>query len=275
MKIGFIGAGNMAEAIIKGIIKSRISRTSEIYASDINQDRLKYIKKLTGINVFNDNLKVIKNSDIIILCVKPQNIDNVLSELKNKIDKRKKIISIAAGISLSRLQIGLGKNISIIRVMPNTPALIGEGMSCISHGRYTSKKDIKIASGIFSSLGKVILIKEKLMDAVTAISGSGPAYFYLFIEALINAGIKLGLPYNVAVELVNQTAFGSIKMVINTKEEPANLREKVTSKGGTTEAALKIFAEKEFEKIVEDAVQKAFLRSKELSKGGKNDEIRK
>lgn len=265
----------MAEAIIRGIKNAKIVKPSSIYASDVNPDRLKYIKKLTGINIFNDNLKVVENSDIIILCVKPQNIDNALSELKDEIDKRKKIISIAAGISLSRLQKGLGKNISIIRVMPNTPALIGFGMSCISPGKYASKKDIENALKIFKSIGKVILVKEEFMDAVTAISGSGPAYFYLFIESLINAGIKIGLPDDLSNELVKQTALGSINMVLKTKENIKRLREKVTSKGGTTEAALKYLSKKRFEKIIVDAIKKAFLRSKELSKGGKNDEIRK
>lgn len=265
MKIGFIGAGNMAEAIIKGVIKAKIIKQSSIYASDINLDRLKYIKRQTNINVFDNNKKVVKNSQIIILCVKPQNINEVLYELKDRINKNKKIISIAAGISLSRLQKRLGKNISIIRVMPNTPALIGFGMSCISHGKYATEKDIENVLNIFKSIGKVILIKEELMDAVTAISGSGPAYFYLFIESLINSGVKLGLSYDISNELVKQTAYGSINMILKTKEEINKLKEKVTSKGGTTEAALKIFAEKEFEKIVEDAVQKAFLRSKLIS----------
>ena len=264
-KIGFIGIGNMGQAIINGLFVSKLMTKNNIIAYDCDSKKRSIVWK-EGIKIAKNNKDLIAMADIIILAVKPQIIGNVLSEIKMEIKKSQTIISIAAGITTTHIENLLDNKIPVIRVMPNTPALIQEGVTAICRGKFAIARDEKIAEKIFSSMGKTIKIKEFLMDAVTGLSGSGPAYIFLIIEALIKAGRQVGLSKSDAEILTKQTLLGAAKMVIETGEDAAVLRRKVTSPGGTTEAALKYLNKEKVAQILIEAVKVAAKRSKELGK---------
>jgi pyrroline-5-carboxylate reductase len=256
-KIAVIGTGNMGKAIINGL-----KNKYKIIASDIDKEKLNKIHAITVC----DNCSAIGKSDIVLLAIKPQNMDSVLREIRNTVSQKQLVVSIAAGVNTKKIEMKLG-NVPVVRVMPNTPSLVGMGMSVLCGGRYANKKHVKEAERIFSSIGKTMIIKnEQLMNAVTATSGSGPAYIYLFIESLIRAGTRLGLKKEIAEKLVLQTVKGSIELLLQSKKTPEELRKQVTSPGGTTEAALKVFEKRVFHDIVHLAVLSAHDRSKELSK---------
>ncbi|MFH0763761.1 MAG: pyrroline-5-carboxylate reductase [Candidatus Omnitrophota bacterium] len=266
-KIGIIGCGNMGEAIL-----SRLSgipeKSTSIMAGELDSARRDYIRNKYKIIVEIDNNAIVKYSDVIILAVKPKDFDNILkNEICCGVSKKKLLVSIAAGITTKYIESIVGKDIPVVRVMPNMPAIIGEGISCVAPGSAATRDDIKLAKEIFSAIGDVVEVDEKHIDAVTAISGSGPAYFFYLIEALIEAAEKLGLDEKTAKKLVLKTAVGSAKLLEALKEEPRELRKRVTSKGGTTEAALKVFEKKIVKSIIHDAVQAAHKRSKELTGG--------
>ncbi|PIU83207.1 MAG: pyrroline-5-carboxylate reductase [Elusimicrobia bacterium CG06_land_8_20_14_3_00_38_11] len=263
-KIGFIGAGNMAEAIISGIIKSGILARN-IFTSDINSARLKFISQKYGVKTLGGNPAVVKRADIIFLAVKPYQIEEVLREISDYAKQTQLIISIAAGIKTQKIEKYL-KKVSVNRVMPNTPALIGEGTIAICRGRYATASDIKIAKKLLSSCGIVIDVIEKDMHSVTAVSGSGPAYIFYIAEIMRNTAEKLGIQKDVAKKLVHQTLLGASKMLILSDDEPENLRQKVTSKGGTTEAAFKVLMKEKFGKIFEKAIFAAMKKSKKMSR---------
>jgi len=265
VRIGFIGAGNMAEAIISAIIKSGIP-SGRIIASDVNSKRLNYIRKKYKIKSSLDNSDTVKSSDVIFLAVKPFQVKEVLEKIKDYFNGQKLVVSIAAGIKTSKIEKYLKKT-AVIRVMPNTAALIGEGAIALSAGKRANKADIKLAEKLLSSCGTVVTVKEKDMDAVTAVSGSGPAYVFYVTEIMGKTAEKMGLSKETAKKLVNQTLLGASKMLIATGECPDILRQKVTSKGGTTEAAFKVLSNKKFADIFESAIFSAMKKSKELSNG--------
>lgn len=267
MKIGFIGAGNMAEAIINGIISTGTFSNSNIFVSDIFAERLDYMQQSYGIKTLQDNNELVKSCDTIVLAVKPQSVDIALESISGCIDKSQLFISIVAGIPVMRFTDTFG-NIPVIRVMPNTPSLVG----CGAAGLYANKKAknmLETAMNIFSAIGEAVIVKtEDNIDAVTALSGSGPAYYFLLMEEMIKAGIELGLDEQTAKKLTLQTALGAAKLATNADkngESPEQLRKKVTSPGGTTEAAIRVFNEDQFGAIVVLAMEKAKERSKELS----------
>ncbi|MCX7913701.1 MAG: pyrroline-5-carboxylate reductase [Thermodesulfovibrionales bacterium] len=262
--IGFIGGGNMAEAIVKGMLQSSRYKKEDIVVSEPRDERRKYLKETFQIKTTSDNRQVVKEAPIIVLAVKPQNMDEVLREISVEIDDTKTIVSIAAGISLSYLKEKL-KTSKLIRVMPNTPALVQEGMSVISLYSCLPMELVAPVRDIFMSIGKVIHLPEEKMDAVTALSGSGPAFIAYFLECLINAGEKLGLTYENSSELTIQTLIGTSRLL----EEGISLqkiREMVTSPGGTTAAGLLTFQKMNFQNIITEALQSAFNRSKELGR---------
>jgi pyrroline-5-carboxylate reductase len=266
-KLGFIGGGNMAEALIKGVISAGVFGKSDISVSDISKERLEYLKKEYLIGVFSDNSQLAGESDILILSVKPQNINDVLGEIKGSIKNGAVIVSIAAGIKTEKITSILG-DVPVIRVMPNTPALVGAGMS----GLFANKQAgdfVGQVKNILDAVGESVIIEnEDMMDAVTAISGSGPAYFFLLIEELIKAGKTAGLDEETASVLAIQTAKGAAILAEKASEKsetPGNLRKKVTSPGGTTEAALREFAKGQFSQLVSKAVMSAVARGRELS----------
>ena len=266
-KIGIIGCGNMGEAIFSRLAAT-MDKSTMLMASEMDAARRDYIQKKYGIIVQIDNNYLVKNSDVIILAVKPKDFDNVLHrEVCCGVSKNKLLISIAAGIRIKYIEGIVGKDISVVRAMPNMPAVIGEAISVISRGKAAGDEDMKITREIFSAIGDVIEVDEKFMDSVTAVSGSGPAYFFYMIESLIEGAQALGLDKDTARRLVLKTALGSFKLLDSFKEDPGVLIKKVASKGGTTEAALKVFKSKKVNNIIKDALKKAAKRSKELSKG--------
>jgi len=259
--IGFIGGGNMAEAMIKGIVQTV---GKDIMVSEPRDDRRMYLEKTYSIKSTSDNKEVVKNSHIIVLAVKPQNMDDVTAEIGDSISDDKIIISIAAGITLSYLSARI-KTSKIIRVMPNTPALVQEGMSVLTLCECIHDKEMSLVRNIFMSIGRVLVLPEKYMDAVTALSGSGPAFIALFVESMIDAGIIVGLSNDNATELAIQTLIGTAKL-LETGMPPDKLRVMVTSPGGTTEAGLKVFEERGLKNIVAAVIKAAADRSKKLGR---------
>ena len=259
-RIGIIGGGNMGEAIIAGSFKKYFIRVSE---QDIV--RQKYLKKSYQLHC--DDLRTLaKSSEVIILAVKPQDIEGVLKELKNYLTKDKLVISIAAGITTAYIEGLLGGKIRVIRTMPNLPAVIGQATTVICKGRLATQSDVGLAVKIFNNIGKTFLLNEDLIDVVTAVSGSGPAYVFLFMEYLIEAAKSLGLNEGLAGTIVKNTFLGSINLLIQRNENPALLRAKVTSKGGTTQAALDVFYRNKLKQIFLKALRAAKQRAQQLSR---------
>jgi pyrroline-5-carboxylate reductase len=266
-KIGIIGCGNMGEALLSKLAKT-LEKSVSLMVSELDAKRRAAIQDKYKIIVEIDNNLLVKYCDIIILAVKPQSLEDVLrQEVCCGVTESKILISIAAGVTTKHIETVVGKDVPVIRAMPNMPAKIGEAVTAICAGTSASTADMKIAKDIFATIGDVVVVDEKLMDAVTAVSGSGPAYFFYFIEALARAGEGLGLDVKTAEELAIKTAIGSAELLEQMKEHPADLRKRVTSKGGTTEAALKVLDDRKMMDVIEAAVAAACRRSKELSKG--------
>lgn len=262
--IGFIGGGNMAEALIKGTRGEGHGAREEILVSEPNNERREYLKHAYGVRTTPFNAEVASSCSIIILAVKPQHMEAVLNEIAAVIDNTKTVVSIAAGITLSYLQSKL-KTDKIIRVMPNTPALVQEGMSVMSLCECFSGAEINSVRTILMSVGRVMTLPERLMDAVTAMSGSGPAFVALFLEAMIDAGEKMGLSRDDATKLAVQTAVGTAKL-LDAGMSPEKLRQMVTSPGGTTAAGLKVFEDRGLRPMVADSLLAAKNRAEELGK---------
>jgi pyrroline-5-carboxylate reductase len=266
-KITIIGGGKMGSIIAQGLIDQKISSRKDIVITDIDAARLDFLRSSMKIKVYPNNENAAKNADIIILAVKPQNMAATLQEIKTAINKSQVVISIAAGITTSFIEKSLIKGVRVVRVMPNTPALVGKGTAAVAGGRYAKANDVNLTRAIFDAVGISVETNEKLMDAVTGLSGSGPAYFFLIIEALIEAGLKTGLSRSLAKQLAANTMLGAAHLCLHSDKEPAQLREMVTSPGGTTAAGLKVMEERNIREIITSAVQAATNRSKELAKG--------
>jgi pyrroline-5-carboxylate reductase len=269
-KLGFIGGGNMTEALLKGLLASSSVGPKDILVSDLLSDRLEYLNKEYKVKITDDSRKLVQKSDILILAVKPQVVGKVLESISDVVDKHKIIISVAAGISINFIEDILdreGKNkISVIRTMPNTPALVQEGATAICGGGHSSKLDIKIAHHIFKAIGQTVAIEETHMDAVTGLSGSGPAYIFMIIEALSDAGVKVGLSREVSNILTIQTILGSAKLARDGGKHPGELKDMVTSPGGTTISGLHMLEEGGVRTALMNAVESATQRSRELGK---------
>jgi len=259
--IGFIGGGNMAEALIKGMTSQGMK---DIFVSEPREERRLDLERSYGVKTTGSNGAVVAECDIVILAVKPQNIDSVLDEISDAVTDMKTVVSIAAGVTLSYLESKV-KTKKLIRVMPNTPALVQEGMSVISLCGCFHGKEVDIVKSMLLSIGKVLTLPEGLMNAVTALSGSGPAFVALFTEAMIASGEKMGLSRRDASELAVQTLLGTASL-LDTGMSPEKLRNMVTSPGGTTEAGLRVFVEKGLNVIVADALDAARKRADELGR---------
>lgn len=266
-KMAFIGGGNMAEALIKGIIASGAAIPDRITVTDVSEDRLRHLSEAYGVTSQRSNAGAAAAADIIVLCVKPQVMDRVLAELAPDVDSTKLVISIAAGISIERIGNILTHGPRVIRVMPNTPALVLAGASAIAAGSNATEADVSAAKELFGSVGRAVVLDEKLMDAVTGLSGCGPAYMFLIADALSDAGVKEGLPRQLALELAAQTMLGAARMILETKEHPGQLRDMVTSPGGSTIAGLHELEKGRLRATIMNAVGAATARSMEL--GGK------
>lgn len=264
-KIGFIGSGNMGEAMISGLIDSGASEPANIMCSDVREDALKEIETRFGVSTSTSNFEVADSADIIILAIKPQIMVPVLQEIKDCLDMSKIIISIAAGVPLAAIEACLNKDLRLIRVMPNVAVSVREGAAAVAAGEHTLQEDIDLAMEIFNSLGKSIFLKENnLMDAITGLSGSGPAYIFMVVDALADAGVKVGLSRPDALLLASQTILGAAKMLIETNEHPGSLKDSVTSPGGTAIAGLHTLEKGGLRTTLINAVEAATQRSVEL-----------
>ncbi|HHZ20351.1 MAG TPA: pyrroline-5-carboxylate reductase [Firmicutes bacterium] len=263
-KVGVIGAGAMGSAIIRGLLRGGY-RPEEILVAEPDEARRRAMTDL-GIAIAPDNAELVRRAAGVVLAVKPQILPEVMAEIGPVFTKNKPLLSIAAGISTSQLESFLPQGIPVVRAMPNTPALVGEGVTALAGGAWAAKEHLDWARELLSPLGKTVLIREELMDAATGLSGSGPAYVFLFIEALIEAGVRAGLPRDIARDLVYPTVLGSVRMAIETGEHPAKLREQVTSPGGTTAAGLVQLEKGALRAVISEAVLAATQRSQELGK---------
>lgn len=265
-KIAFLGGGNMAEALIKGMLAAGVVKSDGMIVNDVSPDRMAYLEKSFGIKAQSSQKDAVTAAGIILLCVKPQIIDAVLAKIEPVIDATKLVISIAAGVTIARIEKVLASGTRVIRVMPNTPALVLSGAAGIAAGKSATVTDIMTAQSIFGAVGRAVVVEEKLMDAVTGLSGSGPAYVFTIIEALSDAGVKQGIPRALSLELAAQTVYGAAKMVLETGEHPGKLRDMVTSPGGTTIEGLHALEKGKLRAVLMNAVEAATLRSKELGK---------
>ncbi len=266
MRFGFIGNGNMGRAIVCGMLDNNIVKAEDITVSDIDADGLKWIKSKYGVNVTTDNKTIAEKSDVLFLCVKPQFLYFVIEEIKDTVLENTIIVSIAAGQSIQLISEAFGKPIKLVRVMPNTPALVGEGMSAISPNENVSESENKIIIDIFNSLGKSSVVNENLMDAVTAVSGSSPAYIFMLIEAMADAAVMGGMSRNQAYTFAAQSVMGSAKLVLETRKHPAELKDMVCSPAGTTIDAVAVLEKKGFRSAVIEAMTGCMNKSKTLGK---------
>jgi pyrroline-5-carboxylate reductase len=274
-RVGFVGIGNMGEALISGLLESHLCQPEQILCSDVQPERLKVIRGRYGVKGTSHNTEVAKQADILILAVKPQIMKPVVEEITTHLALSKLIISIAAGVPLDAIESCAGKELKLIRVMPNICVSVREGVSAIAAGKHVLKEDLMMAKAIFESVGKSLFIEEYLLDAVTGLSGSGPAYIFLIIDALADAGVKVGLSRNDALMMASQTVLGAAKMLIETKEHPGKLKDTVTSPGGTAIAGLHALEVGGMRSTLMNAVEVATQRAKTLGEMIKNSLTRK
>jgi pyrroline-5-carboxylate reductase len=266
-KVGFIGSGNMGEALIKGLVAAGVVPPDAIWASDVRAERLQELERKYGIQVARGNLDVIRAVDVVILAVKPQIMAAVTREIGPALTRRQLVISLAAGVPAATIRAGLGGNVRLIRVMPNTPALVLEGATAIAKADGLEPDDLETAGEIFSAVGRVVMVDEDLIDAVTGLSGSGPAYVALVVESLADGGVRMGLDRQTAMTLATQTVLGAARLLLETGLHPGALKDMVSSPGGTTIAGISALEEGGARATFMKAVERATLRSKELGRG--------
>ena len=266
-RIALIGAGNMTEALVVGMLTAGIAHPDELYATDILPERRAHFQDRYKIKVSGDNVDAVRHGQIIILSVEPQVLDEAFRSVKSVLEGKHLIISVAAGYPISRIMAHLKAEARIVRAMPNTPSSVLAGVTALSFGPRLAEEDQQVARIIFESVGKVVVVEERLMDAVTGLSGSGPAYVYLMIEALADGGVKMGLSRQVAELLAAQTVLGTARMLLESGEHPGQLKDRVASPGGTTIAGIHKLEEGCLRATLIAAVEAATKRSQELGKG--------
>jgi pyrroline-5-carboxylate reductase len=265
--VGFLGSGNMGEAIIKGLLQTGLVPTASIAATDVRADRLQQMAKQYGIRPAASNRELVDEADVVILAVKPQIMSAVLKEIAPSVKRSKLLISVAAGVPVTALRDALGTPARLIRVMPNTPALVLEGVTAIARSEGLDAGDLELAQELFGAVGRVVVLDEGALDAVTGLSGSGPAYVAIVIESLADGGVRMGLDRATAMTLAAQTVLGSARLILETGMHPAQLKDMVSSPGGTTIAGITALEEGGVRRAFIGAVERATLRSREL--GGK------
>jgi len=263
-QIGIIGGGKMGGVLIQGMVSQNILAPADIIVADVDFSRLEELRRSYGVNVTEDSREAAKKAQIVILAVKPQMMDEVLSALAGTITAAKLVISIAAGIPIEFIEKRLKKGVHIIRTMPNTPALVGEGVTALAAGPLVTEGEWTTARQIFDAVGSTVVVKEDVMDAVTGLSGSGPAYGFMIIEALADGGVQMGLSRDVALKLAAQTLLGAAKLVLTGDKHTGQLKDMVTSPGGTTIAGLRALEDGKLRSTLMSAVEAATLRSREL-----------
>lgn len=262
MKLGFIGCGNMASAIMKGIIKNGIATKEEIIGADLSQASIDRVNEDLGVQVTTDNIKVAKEAEILVLSVKPQFYETVIGEIKDFVTENQIIITIAPGKTLAWLDEQFGKQVKIVRTMPNTPALVGEGITAACYNKNVSNEELERVVGILEGFGKCEVVPEHLMDVVTSVSGSSPAYVFMFIEAMADAAVADGMSRAQAYEFAAQAVLGSAKMVLETGKHPGELKDMVCSPGGTTIEAVRVLEEKGMRSAVIEAMKACTKKAK-------------
>lgn len=266
-KIGVIGAGKIGSAIARGVIRAGLAAKENVMASDVSAALRQAATQELGIKTTVDNGELGDFADIIILAVKPQIVDPVAREIAKKLGTSKLLVSVAAGVPLSRIEAGLLPGARVVRVMPNIPCVVGAGAAGFAGGAHANAADLEKVGAILNSFGVGMAVEEKYLDAVTGLSGSGPAYVFLFMEALADGGVQMGLARDVALKLAMQTVYGAAKMALESNKHLGELKDEVTSPGGTTIAGLYAMEQKGFHGTVMDAVVSATKRSQELGKG--------
>ena len=264
--IAVIGAGHMAGALIGGMVHSKLLPARSIIAARRNAEALAELHKKWGVRTSTDNKKAVEGADIVVLAVKPQMAKKVMEELAGAITKDQLVISVMAGITTAAISKALRVDGPVARAMPNTPCLVDAGATAIAAGAHADQKDMARAEAVFASVGLAVILPESALDAVTGLSGSGPVYIYMVIEAMIDGGVKMGIPRAVAAKLAAQTVFGAAKLVLETGKHPAVLKDEVTTPGGTAITAIHVLESKGLRSVLIDAVEAAAKRSNELSK---------
>jgi pyrroline-5-carboxylate reductase len=270
-KIAFLGTGNMAEALVKGLLRSGLAAKEEILCAEPRAARREEIATRYGVTVTDDNRAAVEAAELVVLSVKPQTMDALLEEIAPAIDHKKLVVSIAAGISIAGIARKLGAGVRIVRTMPNTPALVGAGATALARGAHATDADLDEAKRLFEAVGIAHVVEEHHLDAVTGLSGSGPAYVFVAIEALADGGVKVGLARPVALALAAQTVLGSAKLILETGEHPGKLKDQVTSPGGTAIAGIHALEVNGLRAALIAAVEAATKRSHELGEKAKRD----
>ena len=265
IKVGFIGCGKMASAIIKGVLASKYLPVENILASKSNAANIKDKEKELGITITTDNIDVAKNSDVVILATKPNQVREVLAQIKPVLSEGKVLVSIAAGVSTKTIEDIVG-NLSVIRVMPNAGAMVLEGMSGIAKGAFAAENDVSFVKEFLENIGKCVVVPENQIDVVTAISGSGPAFFYIMINEMANAGVKLGMDFDKAMLLAAQTAIGSAKIMMTSDLSPDRLIENISTKGGCTEVGVEYMKSQNAYEMIQQTIIKTAEKANALGK---------
>jgi pyrroline-5-carboxylate reductase len=266
-RVGFVGGGNMGEALIRGLLGTNLLTPDLLAATDVRAERTAQLTKQFGIIAHSDNARLVREADVVILAVKPQIMAGVLGEIAAAVTARHLLISIAAGVATATIRTALGKDARIIRVMPNTPALVLQGAAAVAKGKGLGPDDLAIAEEIFGAVGRVVVLDEELMDAVTGLSGSGPAYVAIVVESLADGGVKMGLDRATAMTLATQTVLGTAQLLLETGMHPGSLKDMVSSPGGTTIAGISALEEGGIRATFIRAVERATQRSRELGRG--------
>ena len=263
-KLTLVGAGKIGEALLSGILSSQLVPVSSVVAADADQTRADYIGEKYGVKAYTNNRQAVAGADLVLLCVMPQRVRDVLREIRKTVRKKALVISVAASVRTALIEQELDRGVRVIRAMPNTPCLIRQGMSALCRGKHASDEDLKMAQAIFGSMGRTVVVDERHMDTITGLSASGPAYVYLIIESLAEAGVKLGLPRELSTELSAQTLLGASALVLHTGEHPAKLKDVVTTPAGCTIDGLLELEEGGLRVTLIKAVVRAAERAKEL-----------
>lgn len=263
-QLGVIGAGNMGEALLRGVLHGGLINADRVLASARTEGRLRELRDRLHVRTTLDNAAVVDASDVVVLAVKPQVMPEVLGPLRGRFRANQIVLSVAAGITTGTIEEAIGVSAAVLRAMPNTPALVGEGASAYCRGRWATAEHALVTQAILDSVGMAVEVDEALMDPVTAVSGTGPAYIFYTLEAMIGGAVALGIPDELARRLVKQTVLGAARLVMDAGEEPDQLRARVTSKGGTTEAAITHLGENGYTTLVQAAIGAACRRANEL-----------
>jgi pyrroline-5-carboxylate reductase len=265
-ELTLIGGGNMGEAILKGLLAAQLLTPQQVTVTDVIEARVAYLRETYAVRSMTDNAKAVAQADLIILAVKPQDVVPTIQGIAPAVNDQQVVISIAAGVPTAKIEAAFGRPMRVVRVMPNTPALVLAGAAGLCAGSRATPEDLHVARTLFDALGKTVVVSEALMDTVTGLSGSGPAYIFVLIEALADGGVKMGLTRDAALTLAAQTVYGSAKLLLETGAHPGELKDRVASPAGTTIAGLHVLEERAFRGAVIAAVEGATLRSRELGR---------